>query len=245
MHHLLRNKTTLFLILSLLGNFYASGQFSFHDKPIHRESLDNKPYYFGISLGYVNATLHPSKSTYFLASDSILVAEPIASPGYSVRLLAVARLTNRFEARFNPGLILGITRQVNYTLGSRESFENTAEIQSVQSNIATFPISILFRSDRIRNFRVYMVGGVTYNYDLASNATARNADELLKLNRNDFAAEVGLGFSFYLPFVTVSPEIKFSNGLTNVHALDADLKYSNVLDKLNGRMLFFTLNLTE
>ncbi len=245
MFHLLRKKSIWLLITLIAFATHTSAQGIFSAKPVYRESRDYKPFYFGISLGYVNATLHPSKSEIFLAHDSILVAEPVSSPGYSVRLMANARLSNRFEARFNPGLILGVSRQFTYTLGSRESFENIVEIQTVQSNIATFPLSVKFNSDRIHNFKVYMLAGATFNYDLASNATARNADDLLKLNRTDIAAELGIGFNFFLPFVTVSPEIKFSNGLTNVHATDANLKYSNILGPLQGRMLFFTIHLEE
>ena len=231
--------------LTLLAFTAGYSQMNFGAKTIYREERDYKDFYFGISLGYVNATLHPSRTTYFLASDSILVAEPKSSPGYSVRLMANARISDRFEARFNPGLILGVTRQFTYTLGSKQAYENQQEVQSVQSNIATFPVSIKFNSDRIQNFKVYMLAGMYYNYDLASNANSRNADELLKLTRGDYGAEVGLGFNFFLPFVTVTPEIKFSKGFANVHSRDESFKYSSVLDKLQGRMICFTLHLEE
>ncbi|HMP91389.1 MAG TPA: outer membrane beta-barrel protein [Phnomibacter sp.] len=214
-------------------------------KPIYREEREYKPYYFGLSLGYASATLHPSKSMFFLQNDSILIAEPGRSPGYSVRLLATAKLTNRFEIRANPGLILGIDRSFGYTLGSRQLFEEQYVKRNIQSNIASFPIHFKFNSDRIRNFKVYMLGGIKYDIDLASNAKSRNADDLVKLSRSDFGAEVGIGFNFCLPFVTVSPEIKFSNGFRDLHVRDANLKYSNVLDRLNSRMIFFTIHLEE
>ncbi len=34
----------------------------------------------------------------------------------------------------------------------------------------------------MQNFRFYVLGGVNYQYDLASNATARKADDLVKLS---------------------------------------------------------------
>jgi len=37
---------------------------------------------------------------------------------------------------------------------------------------------------------------------------------------------------FFLNFVTISPEIKIHNGLTDIHDRDPDLKYSNVLGGL-------------
>lgn len=240
MHHLLR-------IQIILASFFlisAPAAYSQY-KEQYRLERDNKPYYFGMSLGAATSYLHPSKSTQFLASDSILSVEPGSSTGYSVRLLATARLTNRLEFRINPGLILGIDRSFTYTLGSKQLYEDSVVKKIIQSNIATFPFQFKFNSDRINNFKVYMLAGIKYDIDLASNSGNRNAEDMIKLKRSDFGAEVGIGFNFFLKFVTVSPEIRFSNGFSNLHARDADLKYSNVLDKLNSRMVLFTIHLEE
>ncbi len=240
MYHLLRKQGLVVLCLLFTQLLVAQGT-----KQLYREERANKPYYFGLSLGYASTYFHPSKDSVFLANDSVLVAEPLKSPGYSLRLLATLKLSNRFELRFNPGLVLGIDRGFKYTLGSRQLYEEAQVTKSIQSNIATFPLHVKFNSDRIQNFKVYVLGGIKYDIDLASNAKSRNAEDMVKLNSNDFGAEFGIGFNFFLPFVTVSPEIKFSNGLTNLHARDPNLKYSSVFDKLQSRMVFFTIHLEE
>ncbi|MEO8820626.1 MAG: PorT family protein, partial [Ginsengibacter sp.] len=74
-----------------------------------------------------------------------------------------------------------------------------------------------------------------------SNAGASQAEDLIKLNRSDLSAEIGLGFHIYFPYFVLSPEIKYSSGITNLHARDPNLKYSNVIDKINSRMLTFSL----
>ncbi len=117
----------------------------------------------------------------------------------------------------------------------------TSVTQKVQSITMSFPFNIEFSSDRINNFKVYVLAGGKYDYDLASNKGARNAEDQVKLNRSDISAEVGLGFHIYFPFFVLSPEIKLSNGLTNLHAPDPTLKYSNVIDKINSRMVTFSL----
>lgn len=198
-----------------------------------------------MSLGAASAYLAPSKSTEFLKNDSILLVEPGKSMGYSVRLMATAKLSDHWEFRVNPGLILGIDRSFTYHLGSRQLYEDSITTKVIQSNIATFPFHFKFNSDRIDNFKVYMLGGIKYDIDLASNSGNRNAEDLIKLKRYDFGAELGLGFNFFLRFVTVSPEIRFSNGFTNLHDRDPNLKYSNVLDKLYSRMILFTIHLEE
>jgi hypothetical protein len=100
---------------------------------------------------------------------------------------------------------------------------------------------VKFLSDRINNFKVYMLGGINYQYDLASNATARKADDLVKLKPYDFSIEAGIGFQFFFPVFILSPELKISNGIINSHSRDPNLIYSSNIDKLRSRMIIFSL----
>ena len=86
-----------------------------------------------------------------------------------------------------------------------------------------------------------MFAGGKIEYDLASNSTARRAEDLVKLKKYDMGVEVGIGFNFYFPVFILSPEIKFSNGIINTHARDENLKFSNTIDRLNSRMIVFSL----
>jgi hypothetical protein len=88
-----------------------------------------------------------------------------------------------------------------------------------------------------------MLGGVKADFDLASNARARKAEELVKLQKLDKGIEAGVGFNFYFPSFIFSPEIKISNGSGNIHSRDASLKYSSVLDKIQSRMIIFSIHL--
>jgi hypothetical protein len=90
-----------------------------------------------------------------------------------------------------------------------------------------------------------MMAGLKYDMDLASNSTARNAEDMVKLKRSDYGYEAGIGLNFFFPFVTFSPEIKVSNGLSNIHSRDANLKYSNVLGNLQSRMITFSIILED
>jgi hypothetical protein len=111
--------------------------------------------------------------------------------------------------------------------------------------LVSIPLQLKFNSDRIDNFRTYLLAGVKFDTDLSSNSSARNVDDLIKLKRYDFGFELGMGFNFYLPFVTISPEIKISNGLTNIHQLDPNLKYSNTIDQILSRMIVFSIHFED
>lgn len=240
MHYLLRKQVVL-LVCGLLG----LAQYGFAQKQQHRLNREDQLYYFGITLGYNNSYLQVNKSNQFTQTDSIMVAEPSSSGGINMGLMATGRLGEHFQIRANPQLIIGGARSIRYQLGSTRPGEGSTQIQSLPSTLVSFPFHLKFSSDRIGNFRTYLIGGIRYDIDLSSNSTARNADDLIKLKRYDFGLEAGIGFNFYLPFVTVSPEIKISYGLSNMHQTDAALKYSNVLDKIQSRMIVFSLHLED
>lgn len=232
---------TSFLFCLLVISFSGFAQ----QKEIYREEQDTKPYYFGLSLSAVYSRFQIEHDPSFLQQDTILVAEPLNTPGISLRLVAALNLTNRFELRFNPGLIF-TDRPIQYQLNKLypgDIDQGYTVKKSVESIITTFPLDIKFKSDRIGNFRVYMLGGAKADIDLASNAKKRKADDQVKIQKYSYGIEGGIGFSFYRKSVTVSPEIKISNGLNNLHDRNPALNYSRVLDRIQSRMIIFTIHL--
>jgi hypothetical protein len=220
----------------------ASGTFA-QEKELYLTDHDTKPYYFGITLGANVSSFHIEHHPRFLQYDSVYTVNPEYTAGFQLGLLATARLSNRFEVRFNPQLLFtdrGLTYKLKYTDLFEQSDSVTKKIESV---ITTFPLQIKFFSDRIGNFRVYMLAGVKADIDLASNARAKRAEELVKIEKYDFGVEAGIGFNFYFPSFILSPEIKISNGLKNIHSRDENLKYSNVLDRITSRMIVFCIHL--
>jgi hypothetical protein len=214
-------------------------------KEEYRPNHDSWPYYFGMSISYNHSSLHPSKHPTFLQNDSVLSVEPGSSGGIALGLVGTMQLSPRFSLRANPQLIIGGAKYFTYSLKYPSPTESLIEKKTLPSTIVSFPLQVKFNSDRIGNFRTYLMGGVKYDMDLASNSTARNAEDLVKLKKNDYGVEAGIGFNFFFPFVTFSPEIKISNGLSNIHSRDPNLKYSNVLDKLQSRMIVFSIILED
>jgi len=211
-------------------------------KELYLEGHDLKPYYFGITLAGNLSLFQTELHSSFLTQDSIMVAEPTRSGGFALGLLATTRLSNRFEARFNPTLMF-TERNLRYNL-KYQDFDNAyIANQKVESVIVTFPVQLKFRSDRIGNFRVYMLGGGKLDYDLASNAKARKAEDMVKIQKIDYGIEGGIGFNFYNKSFILSPEIKISNGLRNMHSRDVNLKYSSVFDRIQSRMIVFSIHL--
>lgn len=204
---------------------------------------DNKPYYFGIILGYntshYNITQHPA----FLQRDTVLSIESLNSGRVHLGILANWQMTPRLDLRFYPLNLIFSEKKFRYTenpLLNGGKVKTTT--QNVESIVMSLPLQVRLKSDRIGNFRVYTLLGGKYDFDLASNAGSRNAENMVKVVKSDLGVEGGIGFQFFFRYFILSPEIKFSYGLTNVHARDESLRYSNVIDRMNSRMILFSLH---
>ena len=240
MLHIQRKKVikpvTLFAFILLICSSALS------QKEQYQTDHDAKPYYFGITLGANITRFQIEQHPRFLQYDSVMEILPLNSPGFQLGLNATAKLSNRFEVRFNP-MLMFTDRSITYKLKYKDPVDGFEPTKKVESVIFSFPFQLKFNSDRIGNFRVYMLGGAFAQIDLAANARARRAEDLVKLQKSDYGVELGLGFNFYFQSFIFSPEIKLSNGIPNVHSRDENLKYSNVIDRIQSRMIVISIHL--
>jgi Outer membrane protein beta-barrel domain len=202
---------------------------------------DNKPIHFGINLGLNRSHFsfnHHPKFLQQIPVDSISGIESINSTGLNLAWLVDFRLGEHFNIRTFPLNLTFTEKAFEYSLPRPDPVDESAVIvKKVQSISLTLPIQLKFSSDRINNFKVYMLGGVKAEYDMAANAGARKAENLIKLNRFDYGVEAGVGFHFYYPYFV----LKIGWGLGNLHSRDKNLKFSNVIDKINSRTISFSL----
>jgi Outer membrane protein beta-barrel domain len=202
---------------------------------------DSKRYYLGIGFMYTNSHFQVGAHPKFLQSDSVLYVNPVNSGGFGVSGMFTFRLAEHFEFRFAFPEFIFANNNISYHVNYPPNGETTMATKQVQSLLLGFPAQFKFLSDRINNFRVYMLGGINYRYDLASNSSARKADNLVKLTPSDLSIEAGVGFQLYFPVFILSPELKVSEGIKNIHSRDPNLQYSNVIDKIKSRMIVFSL----
>jgi len=204
---------------------------------------DEKSFHFGINVGanrsHYSFTHHPR----FLQYDSVTVVESINSTGINLAWLVNKRLSNHFDLRTFPLNLTFTEKAFEYNLKypNRPGGEDSVTVRKIQGITMALPVQIKFSSDRINNFKVYMLGGAKIEYDLAANKEAKNAEKLMKLKKLDYGIEAGIGFHLYFPVFVLTPELKLGWGLRNMHVRDEQLKYSNVIDKINARTISFSL----
>ena len=252
MQYLLRKQ--IIILIAFLG--ISSVAFSQSDE-VFQPDHDDLPYYLGMSLGMSNSFLSFQRSTNFLVPPykSANTITPIQTMYINLGLSGTLKLTDHFLLRANPTLLVSGNRNVfNYTTLNSGTL-NTPGIQtySIPSVIIDLPIGIKFQSDRYNAFsyrdimRHYLITGVKFGFDLGSEKAATintNQSYANVIKGTDMAYEIGLGTSFYLRYATISPEVKFSYGLTDLRKI-SDPKFPLVssLDKITSNFIYFTIHI--
>lgn len=241
MQHLLRNKIIAIVIAFALLPSLAQAQLR---DGINLEDHDYKPIRFGINFGANRSHYNILHSKQFLNFDSVSVIESINSTGINLAWLVNFNLSEHFDVRTYPIDLVFTEKAFEYTLlkPDRVKKEDSVMIKKVQGITLAFPLQIKFSSDRIANFKAFMMAGIRLEYDLAANAGKKNNTDLITLQKLDYAAEAGIGFHLYFPVFVLTPELKFTYGLKNVLDKSSNLKYANTIDRLASRSL--TLSLT-
>lgn len=221
------------IILLLSQNLFAQR----YNVPLNLPNYDNKPIHFGflIGLNTLDFKLTPVSNI----EDELFVIQSQSQKGFNLGVVSNMRLGNNLDFRFIPTLSLA-ERRIFYTLNDNTVL--TDENKKIESTFIEFPVSIKYKSSRYNNGRAYIMTGLKYSLDLASQ---RNIDdeglEIVKIKKDDFLYEIGLGLDFYLPYFKFSPELKANFGLTNLVVNDGSI-YSRSIKgmKTRGFSISFT-----
>src|SRR5258708_13804190 len=154
---------------------------------------DNKLYFLGIGFLDNNSHLQVSAHPKFLQNDSVLSVNSLNNGGFGVSGMFTFRLASHFEFRVAFPEFIFSSNSIAYHVTYPPTCEQTVATKNIPTLLLGFPMQVKFLSDRINNFRVYVLGGFNYRYDLASNSAARKAENLVKLTQSDVATEAGPG----------------------------------------------------
>jgi hypothetical protein len=224
------HRYALALSLFLLLPFDLSAQFTggrndnFYD-------FQSKPYYFGITLGFNSSRYTPFRSEDFIFTDSIVGVQSLNGPGFNLNLIGNLKLGKYFDFRFTPGFSFA-ERRLNYsqaTIG-REDLQETVESVFIET-----PFYFRYKSAPYRDKRLFLIAGVKYSYDVATESRTRQADELVRISPHDFSVEYGAGIQIFFPYFILSPEFKISHGVGNTLLFNPNLPQSRVLEKVTSR----------
>ncbi len=240
MQYLLRNKIIFIFIFILLLPIFGQAQLR---DGINLPEHDDDAFHFGINLAINRSHYAITHSTRFLTFDSVYAIESINNTGINLAGLVNIRLGKHLDIRAYPLDLIFTEKAFEYSLIKPDITRKETPLseKKVQGIALAFPVQLKFTSDRINNFKVFMMTGFRLEYDLAANADKKTTDDIITLQKLDYALEAGIGFHFYFPVFVLTPEIKIAYGLRNVLKPNDALKYSNTIDQLNSRSITFSL----
>lgn len=221
----------LICFLIPLASNAQKGSFNYDNK------FSKKNYYFGITLGFNTSRYRIEKHQDLINNDSVMTTNALYGPGFNLGIVANIKLGKQFDFRFLLPTLSFADRRVEYQMTN-----STVVEKKIESVFLEFPVHFRYKSKPYKDFRVFAVAGLKYSVDLASNSRSRKADDLLKLTQHDLVVEFGVGFQVFFPYFILSPEIKFSYGVLDLHARDENLSFSSSIDKLFSRGFAISLH---
>ena len=249
---MIRKNSSIILILGLLFLISAThpahsqrrGAFNFENLPHH----DQKDYHFGFSLGFnkLNFSLKPISNLHNVEMAGNLIAEfdtlksvlPEAEYGFNIGIVSNLRLADQWDLRFIPTLTFG-DRNIVYR--GVKNGNPISRKQQLESTFVDFPLHLKYKSVRMTNTRVYVLGGLKYSHDLASVEDKEDfEDEILaRTGKNDFFYEMGVGFDYYFYYFKFSTEIKASFGIRDMLSRENSM-FANSIDRLNSKIIMIS-----
>ena len=214
----------------------AKAQFN-QGKNLNYRDFQSKNYYFGITLGYNQSDFRIYHSKDFIRNDSFARAESVTGPGFNLGIVSNLRIGEFFDLRFLPTLSF-VERNIRYTSPGEGDRIFQRPIESV---LVEMPFHVRYKSATYHDFRLFLIAGVKYPFDVASDSRTRQAAGIVKIAPTDFQLEYGAGIQFFFPYFIFSPEFKISQGMNNVLIFNDKLEQSNVLEKVLSRT--FTISL--
>ncbi len=205
------------------------------------EKYDKQRMHFGFLLGVNSSNFKVTRSNDFYQSDSILSLEADGQSGFNLGIISDLKIVNNLHLRFVPELSF-TQRDIKYkVLYPNNNLPFVSK--KIESTFINLPVDIKFQSARINNYRIYVLAGARYAIDLVSQAdvVVDNGDAIVKLKREDFGYEIGLGLDCYFELFKFAPEIKVFQGIPNILVYDA-AAYSTTLQSLKSRI--FSLSFT-
>jgi hypothetical protein len=183
-----------------------------------------------------NPYYDPGVGRYITDSVNSISSNPTA--GFAIGFLTRYRLTEHLEVRTTPSLIFA-DRSLYYTYAT----PSQDIVKSIQTTTVDFPLEFKLKSDRVQDFRAYILGGIKYSQAVGRGQDETNLDPLARdvKNVSGFGSyEAGIGCDIYFEFFKLSPEIKLSNSFGNV-LLPENTPYAVPVNKLFLHTIMFSL----
>lgn len=144
--------------------------------------------------------------------DSVHSIQPPRSFGFSLGFIVNLRLAQYADLRLLPKVSF-YEHKLEYNFTDPEI---PTQSENVETTVVEFPLLVKFKSQRRKNGRMYLVGGITPGIEATGKKEEGEDDEKLPIRGGNVSFEVGVGIDIYYPLFKFSPELRYSAGLINM-----------------------------
>jgi hypothetical protein len=218
MLNLHRGKVVLVFFLAFFLSFVAMAQREKVKKGTilskNLPNYDDRKMHYGFYLGGVATKLNVEHSQSYVDSLSrggiVWAANPKYSPGFTLGFVLSHKLGDYFTVRFLPGVGF-FTRNVEFIANGGK-----AENVEVPSTTVQLPFMVKYTSKRRKNTRMYFVAGAAPTIDIGGSKRNERVDNQLRIDKNNFQVEYGVGVDLFYPFFKFAPELRIAHGIPNL-----------------------------
>lgn len=211
---------SIILLISLFFVFQIGySQLFTKKKVLNNENFDKPKLSWGYFLGMNNYDYN------FDYNYDLSDIQTEKSFGFNVGLIGNLRLSDYFDFRIEPGLIMS-NRSLIYNpeeFGEIE-FNINKHKRDIKSTYIHLPLILKISTKRLNNFKPYLLGGVSTAINLSSREKSvdDNSSGQFRTKKTVFFYELGFGIDFYLEWFKFSPSIRGVFALSDEHVDDND-----------------------
>ena len=234
-------RSIILLISVFLFSVQGHAQLFTKKKVINNENFDKPQLSWGYYLGMNNYDYNFDyiSDTYDIQTEK--------SFGFNVGLIGNFRISDFFDIRFEPGLVMS-NRNLVFNPGQfgEAEFNQSLHLREIKSTYIHFPILLKISSKRVNNFKPFLLAGVSTALNLSSkeNNVDDNSLGQFRTKKNVFFYELGFGIDLYLEWFKFSPSIRgvFALSDENVDDNDPLSPWTSNIDfmKTSGILINFT-----
>ncbi|GGI56746.1 type IX secretion/gliding motility protein PorT/SprT [Winogradskyella haliclonae] len=230
-------KKLIIVFAVLLSCNSSFAQLFSKEKVANLQTMDKKVLSWGYFLGFNS---YDFKFEYEENLDDILVD---ATTGFQVGLTGDLRINNHLNLRFEPGVYFSTrTLRYNESYFDGQNFNPSDLLREVKSTYIHLPLLLKFSTNRINNFRPFIVGGVSTALNLASNEDnpSDNSGGQFRMTSNNYFYEIGFGVDLYLLYFKFTPSIRgvFAINDEVVRDIDPNSPWTGNITSMKTRGIF-------
>lgn len=224
----------LLLVMAVSLRLYSQ-----QERPRYLPAFDYKRIHFGFTVGFNAMDLGLVRN--YEAEDFIYADLSHIQPGFQVSIVSDLRISENWNLRFLPGISFG-SRELDFyeydesgqQMGDRIQLPDADNPVALGPSFLDFPLHLKYRSERVNNYRPYLVGGINFRYDMSAKREYDvESAEYVKFKPADFYLEFGFGIDTYLRYFKFAPEIKVAVGLRNIIADEGREPYPQFVNSID------------